>query len=367
MEMKSIALNTRSNRRNLAGSGVLAVLLVVGTMASPVSAQQGRSQTLSGESVAIWNLAGQVSVERGSGSDVVVEINRGGRDGDALVVESGRMNGDMALRIIYPDTRVIYGELNRGSRTTIMVKRDGTFGGNSAGARRVIVTGGLLGGNGLEAHADLTVKVPEGKKVAIYIGVGRIDAENINGNFRLDTHSGEVTANRVTGSLLVDTGSGRVTVGEIEGDLDIDTGSGSVRLNNVRGSDVRVDTGSGRVTGSGIETRKLEIDTGSGGIDVEDVSADDIKLDTGSGGVTLGLLSDVRNLVIDTGSGGVTVRVPRSISAEVEIDTGSGGISVDVPIEYDRNEKSYVRGTIGAGSGRIYIDTGSGSVRIHPR
>ena len=365
--MDSLAWITGTIRKNLVAFGMMAVLMAVGTMASPVSAQQDRSRSLSGESVAIWNLAGKVSVERGSGSDVVVEIERGGRDGGALVVETGRINGDMTLRIIYPDDRVIYRELGRGSRSTVNVRRDGRFGVGSAGARRVIVTGGLLGGRGLEAHADLTVKVPDGKKVNIYIGVGRIDAENINGDFRLDTHSGEVTAHRVSGSLLVDTGSGRVTVSDIDGDLDVDTGSGSVRLSNVSGNYVRVDTGSGRVTGHAIEAGRLEIDTGSGGINVEEVRAEDIKLDTGSGSVTIGLLSDVRNLVIDTGSGGVTVHVPRTLNAEVEIDTGSGGISVNVPIDYRRKERSYVRGTIGNGNGRIYIDTGSGSVRIHPR
>jgi len=346
----------------------MAVVMAVGTMASPVSAQRDRSHTLSGESVAIWNLAGQVSVERGSGSDVVVEVNRGGRDGDALTIETGQINGDMTLRIIYPDDRVVYRELNRGSRSNVTVRRDGRFGSSAAGGRRVVVTGGLLGGRGgLEAHADLTVKVPDGKKVRVYIGVGRIDAENINGEFRLDTHSGQVTAHRVEGSLVCDTGSGRVEVSDINGDLLVDTGSGGVRLSNVSGEDVRVDTGSGRVTGHAISAGRLEVDTGSGGIDVEDVRAEDIKLDTGSGGVTLGLLSDVRNLVIDTGSGGVTVRVPRDINANVEIDTGSGGINVDVPIDYQRKERSYVRGTIGRGNGRIYIDTGSGSVRIHPR
>ncbi len=355
-------------RKNLVAFGMMAVVMAVGTVATPVSAQQDRSHSLAGESVAIWNLAGQVSVERGSGSEVVVEVNRGGKDADALTIETGQINGDMTLRIIYPDDRVVYRELNRGSRSTVNVRRDGRFGGNAAGTRRVVVSGGLLGGRGgLEAHADLTIKIPDGKAVKIYIGVGRIDAENINGDFRLDTHSGQVTAHKVTGSLVVDTGSGRVEVSEIDGDLDVNTGSGGVRMSSVSGEDVRVDTGSGRVTGNAIEAVRLEIDTGSGGINVDDVRADDIKLDTGSGGVTLGLLSDVRNLVIDTGSGGVTVRVPRDINANVEIDTGSGGINIDVPIDYQRRERDYIRGTIGRGNGRIYIDTGSGSVRIHPR
>jgi len=116
-----------------------------------------------------------------------------------------------------------------------------------------------------------------------------------------------------------------------------------------------------------VQARRLVIDTGSGGINIDRMQAEDIVLDTGSGSVTVGLLADVRRMIVDTGSGGVTVQVPRTINAELEIDVGSGGINVDLPIDYHKRGRSYVLGTIGSGDGRIYIDTGSGSVRIHPR
>ncbi|MCK4771824.1 MAG: DUF4097 family beta strand repeat protein [Candidatus Latescibacteria bacterium] len=338
--------------------------LTAGVVDSTAFAQENGQYVLVGQHVAVYNLAGKMKVEGGSGSEVVVEVTLVGDDSGELEIESGMIDGRPTLRVIYPSSRIVYTEVSRFSRTTIRVRRDGTFGGSPIGSRRVTITGS---GRGLRAYADITVKVPEGKKVATYIGVGRIDAENIAGDFRLDTVSGNVKVDGVRGPLLVDTGSGRVTVNDAEGDVDIDTGSGRVDLSGITGDELRVDTGSGRVKGNRIEVRHIDIDTGSGGINIERVQGRDIRLDTGSGSVELDLMSNIRSLVIDTGSGGVTVHVPSTLGADIEIDVGSGGISVDVPIEYFKKTRTYIRGQIGDGNGRIYIDTGSGSVRIYPR
>ena len=50
-------------------------------MAAPVGAQE--VQRISGSDVAIYNLAGTVEIVPGSGADVVVRIERGGRDARA--------------------------------------------------------------------------------------------------------------------------------------------------------------------------------------------------------------------------------------------------------------------------------------------
>ncbi len=345
-------------------AALLATVALLSLLAVPAAAQRPERQILAGRDIAIYNLAGKVTVEGGSGSDVVVEIMRAGGDARALDVEVDRINGRETLRVIYPSNRIVYREGGRSFTTRVSVRRDGTFGGSSVGAERVTISGS---GSGLEAWADLRILVPQERTVAVYIGVGEINARDLAGDFRLDTHSGNVFAEQIRGKLLVDTGSGRVTCTGIDGDLDIDTGSGRVDIVAINGDFVRVDTGSGRVTGDGVRARRLEVDTGSGSIDIEGLSAQDIVLDTGSGTVSVELVESVRRMIVDTGSGGVTVRVPRNISAELEIDVGSGGISVDVPIDYRKRSRTYVLGIIGDGDGRIYIDTGSGSVRIHPR
>jgi len=338
-------------------------LLAAGIVDSSVQAQSNGQYVLEGDNVAIYNLAGTLRVEGGRGANVTVIVTLSGDDADQVQIESGSVGGRSTLRIIYPADRIVYSEAGRGSTTSLRVRRDGTWGGSSAGTRRVTIAGS---GRGLEAHADIVVTVPEGKKFSGYIGAGEIEAESISGGFVFDTGSGDVTVAGVSGSLLVDTGSGKVTVSDAQADVKIDTGSGRVNLSDVSGDEVLVDTGSGRVTGAEISADKLVIDTGSGNINISAVSGRDINLDTGSGSVEIQLLTDVDNMVIDTGSGRVTVRVPSNLSANIEIDVGSGGITIDVPIEYLKKQRRYVRGEIGNGNGRIYIDTGSGSVRIYP-
>ncbi len=338
-------------------------LIAAGIVDSSVQAQSNGQYILEGSNVAVYNLVGTLRVEGGSGANVLVEVTISGSDADEVRIESGSVRGRSTLRVVYDTNRIVYSELGRGSTSVLRVRRDGTWGGSSGGTRRVTVAGS---GRGLRAYADIVVTVPEGKKFSGYIGAGKIDAENISGDFVFDTGSGNVTVVGITGSLLVDTGSGRVTVSDAQADVKVDTGSGRVNLSGVSGNEILVDTGSGRVTGTEISADKLVIDTGSGSINFDAVSGRDINLDTGSGSVEIQLLTDIDKMVIDTGSGGVTVRVPSNLNANIEIDIGSGGITIDIPIEYIKKERTYVRGQIGDGNGHIYIDTGSGSVRIYP-
>ena len=71
-----------------------------------VATAQTTRQTLKGDSVAIYNLVGELRVEPGSGSDVAVEIARGGADASRLEVQSGPIRGRETLRIVYPDDAI---------------------------------------------------------------------------------------------------------------------------------------------------------------------------------------------------------------------------------------------------------------------
>jgi hypothetical protein len=322
---------------------------------------QEREQ-LSGNEVSIFNLAGRVEVIPGTGSDVTVEIARGGDDAQRLEVGVREVRGRQALIIRYPDEEVVYPELGRGSRTQIQVSEDGTFGNGSSGSRHEVDIRGS--GNGMEAWADLRILVPRGKDVAVYLAVGETEVGSVDGDLLIDTGSGAVRAQGGSGSLNVDTGSGAIVVRDFQGELLVDTGSGGVELSGIQGGEVNVDTGSGAVEGSGVSASYLKIDTGSGRIRLSRVSAPEIYLDTGSGSVEVELLEDVDELVVDTGSGGVTIRVPPGIGAEVEIDTGSGGIEMDIPLQVREVKRNYLKGILGDGRGRITVDTGSGGVRL---
>ena len=342
----------------LVGSALLAVGLL---LARPLVGQE--SHALSGERVAVYNLAGQVEVVPGSGSDVVVEVMRGGEDAASLDIEIGEVRGRQALRVVYPSDRVVYPEMGRGSNTTIRVRSDGTF-FSGRGGDRVRISGR---GSGLEAYADLRITVPAGSDLAVYLAAGEADARDLEGNILFDTGSGSVQVTRVVGDVDVDTGSGAVFLSDIEGDVNADTGSGSIELENIRASRVNADTGSGRVEGENVSADEVVVDTGSGSIRIDGLRASDIMCDTGSGSVTLDLLTDVDRLDVDTGSGSVRITVPEDFGAEVELDTGSGGIDVDIEARIAEAKRDYFRGSVGDGDGLVVVDTGSGGISIRVR
>jgi hypothetical protein len=338
-----------------------------------LAAQQPAAErrALAGSDVAIYNLAGVARLERGTGADVVVELTRAGRDAGKLSIATGPLRGRETLRVMYPDDEIVYGELGRGSSTTLRVRDDGTFGDRDGehrdrhwfeDGRQVRIRGS---GGGLEAHADLRVAIPAGKRVAMYLGVGQALVSNVDGDLRVDVSSANVTADHVKGSLLIDTGSGDVRVSDVTGDVSLDTGSGNVTLGGAQGSRVHLDTGSGNVTVERVTADVLSIDTGSGDVTTSVVRADDINIDTGSGNVRLDLVADLRSLYVDTGSGDVTITVPADLGAAVDIETGSGDIDLqNVTVRTTRLEKDHLTGEIGDGKGRMKIETGSGGVRL---
>ncbi len=338
------------------------IVLTLPFLAVTTAAQQPARHTLRGADVAIYNLAGRVSIVGGTGADVTVDVTTGGSDAAQLRVETGSIDGRATLRVVYPADEVRYARGSRRSSTSLRVRDDGTFGGDMRGhGRRVRIS---TSGGGVEAWADLTIAVPAGKTVAVRLAVGEASVSNVDGDLLVDVHSADITAERTRGTLRLDTGSGDITLRDAEGDISLDTGSGTVDATNVRGHRLFIDTGSGSVTVARADVADVNIDTGSGDVDAQDVRSPTILIDTGSGGVTLGLLADVESVGIDTGSGDVSLTLPEALGAELEIETSSGDIDLGFPVEVRRIERNEVYGRTGDGQGRIVVSTGSGDVRL---
>ena len=81
----------------------------------------------------------------------------------------------------------------------------------------------------------------------------------------------------------------------------------------------------------------------------------------GSGGV-VGTSVRCGRLNVDAGSG--SVRLERVASSDVNVETGSGGIRSNFAIKTTHIARNERRGTIGDGSARIRIESGSGTVRL---
>jgi lia operon protein LiaG len=282
-----------------------------------------------------------------------VLVTRGGAEAAKLKVVQDEVAGRPSLRVIYPSERIRYAVGKDDGSTQLRVREDGTFGDSqewehhhrrgrerSQEGRRV-----TIGSSGLDAHADLRVQVPAGRRVAIYLAVGKVTVSNVRGELVVDCASAPVTVTGFSGELKIDVGSGAVQATQIEGDLTVDTGSGSVEISRVKGTTLLVDTGSGDVHLTALRSPK-------------------VSLETGSGRVTVDLLEDVRELRVETGSGDIAITAPPTLGAEVEIETSSGDIETDFALQVTRHARDHLKGRIGDGNGTIAIETGSGEVKL---
>ena len=336
-------------------------------LALPLAAQESQSYSLAGDVVALYNIAGSVTVQGGGRGPVTVAGSRTGPDAARLTVETGTLRDRMTLRVLYPEDRIIYPGMGRGSNSTFSIREDGTWGDeegrrNRQGDRRRITVRG--DGDGLEAAANLRVTIPEGRRVFIYLGFGRIEASTVNGELYLDTMAGDVTARGTEGLLNIDTGSGEISVTDVAGRISLDTGSGDVTVTGLKEGELEVDTGSGSVNGSRITARRIGIDTGSGDIELRSASAPVVSLDTGSGSIRVDLTGAIDRLEAETGSGNVSVRLPESVNATVTLETGSGDIDLSVPLQLVRKSEGEIQGRLGDGRGIISLETGSGDIEL---
>jgi hypothetical protein len=357
------------------GSRLLPSLTAVALLLPSSASAQDQTLRLSGQNVAVYNLAGTVEVTAGSGSDVAVTVRRRGADAERLDVRTGRVDtrreswGEVdALRVIYPTDRVFYegpqGYGGRHGHTELRVRADGTFWGRNdrRGGRRVEIGDRV---DGLDASADLAISVPPGKRILVALAVGTIGARNVDGDLYLDTGSGSITTSGTTGRLDLDTGSGSVTVDDADGPVRIDTGSGDVEARRIRGPELSIDTGSGNVTVEGVDAPKIEVDTGSGEVSVLGARTGRIGVDTGSGDVTIETVAGSASMEVDTGSGNVTISIPADYAGSVHFDTSSGRLHTDLPITITRKDDDEIEGRIGnGGSARIEVDTGSGGISL---
>lgn len=341
-----------------------AVLLGASLIGAATADAQTDRRTLSGRDVRVSNLVGTVTVESGGAGDVTVEVTRRGSDASRLSIDVGSVGGVQTLRVVFPEDDIIYPELGRRSSSTFSVDDDGNWDGGPRfrSRRRIRVRGD---GRGTEAWADVRVIVPAGKSLALKVGVGTVRSNGMNGDLGIDVASARVMVNGHDGTLRLDTGSGGAEVRDVKGDeLSVDVGSGSVSVVGATVRRMTLESGSGGVEADQINAGELSVDVGSGGVRIDRATSDRVRLETGSGGVRLEMTNSPTSLDLESGSGTVTLVLPASLDAEVDISTGSGSIDSDFAIQMDRFERRRIRGTVGKGTGRIRVETGSGGVRL---
>ena len=379
-------------QRRPSGRPGIGALCAIAFLAVPAFGEFDESYRFDADSLSVSSLIGKVDIGPATGSQFEVEVAVRGADGtrENIRLDQSKRGSRARLAVEFPvdeERRYVYPEFSR-RRANLWSRQnsrsDSLLGEilRSMSGRRIRIE---RTGSGLEAWADVTIRVPKGRSLKVELGAGDIDvsdvaadldlniragmaeAAGLDGNVEIGVGSGGLAVQGVRGRLAMDTGSGKTRLDGFEGEaLSIDTGSGSVTVNGVSAAAIDIDTGSGGVTVDGMDAKWLSIDTGSGNVRIESAGADAAAIDTGSGSVHLALerMGDGK-FEIDTGSGGIVFLVPDDLSARFDIDIGSGGIDVDVPIAKTLHKsRGEMRFVVGDGAATVVLDTGSGSVRV---
>jgi hypothetical protein len=280
--------------------------------------------------LALGNIAGDITVTRGGGSDATIEIVKTARgrtveDAKELLalvpVDVTERNGRAEVKTRYPSGE----EQRRNNRRNINVS------------------------------VAYTVSAPAGTRVSI---------DSISGSIRVTDIKGDINANSISGDVRI-SGAGRIgTAKSISGTIEIaDTQTDGA----VAGSSVSGDVLFRRVT-----ARRMDGGSVSGNIKVDDVQCERVSAGTTSGNVTFsGTLARSGRYELKSFSGEVRLVLTGNTGFEVDANTFSGEVNASSFAITTRGNPSRNRrtlsGTYGDGAAVLDLTTFSGSIVISKR
>jgi hypothetical protein len=291
-----------------------------------------RSQTVrigSNGTLEVANIAGDIVVSRGSGTEARIDIVRTAR---------GRDDADAKEQLAL--TRV-----------------DVTEGNGRAEVRERYPERGSTDRHNWRVTSDFTISAPPGTHLILKSVSGNMKVDGITGDVAAETVSGDVevsSAGHITAAKSI---SGTVTVSDtkVDGSLDASSVSGDVKLE--------------RVT-----ARRITIGSVSGNVRLDDVQADRVDAHTTSGNTSFaGTLSRNGRYELKSFSGEVRLALSGNIGFELEASSFSGDVHSDFPIttsgssDERHGRRRSMTGTYGDGSAVLNISTFSGSVVISKR
>ncbi|HEU5160622.1 MAG TPA: DUF4097 family beta strand repeat-containing protein [Streptosporangiaceae bacterium] len=181
----------------------------------------------------------------------------------------------------------------------------------------------------MRCDADITVTVPKGCPVTLNLVTAGAVIAGLTARTSIKSGSGDITLDGVTGKIEANTVSGVVEAQGLDGTVSFNSVSGDLAL-------------------AGGSVTALNASTVSGRIAADIDLAPDSKVRVG------------------TVSGEVALRLPESTSAEVTLSAAAGRIDTSFP-ELRRQERTItqtVSGKLGAGAGRLNVNTVSGAVTL---
>lgn len=158
---------------------------------------------------------------------------------------------------------------------------------------------------------NLNVTVPNHTDAELTTHNGAVTITNITGRLDATTHNGRVTAENISGTTKLQTHNGKIICRQISGDMQLGTHNGSI--NAVCSKDA----------------------------------------------------PPVCDVSMVTHNGSVDFTPPPNLSAKVEVSTHNGSINTNLPITVmGKITRRKLTGSIGAGQGKLHLETHNGSINL---
>jgi DUF4097 and DUF4098 domain-containing protein YvlB len=182
-----------------------------------------------------------------------------------------------------------------------------------------------------------------------------------NYNLKLNTSGGNIEIENVKGKIEGETSGGNIELSELESDTKMSTSGGNVKIKNCSGS-YDIETSGGNMYADKV-VGPIKFETSGGNIDITD-SDGKIYASTSGGNVEVALL-DNKGIDLSTSGGSIRVKVPVTISAEVDAEASGGDVSCDLEFS-GKIKDGRMRAKIKGGGNPIKLETSGGDIIITP-
>ena len=301
---------------------ILAALLVPSALRAQQEERFNRTLDVGPDAaLSIGNISGDIHVEGGAGSSIVIDAVKSVEDEDDAELLSGV---DIAVSQL-------------GNRVRVSTEHTGRRG------RRHRDHDGSV-------SVSYRVKVPKGTEVEI---------QSVSGNVVLVGVEGTASAQSVSGDVRVTDVSELVQAKSVSGNVEVH------RARSGRHADV--ESVSGEVLVEGIEASELTVSSVSGDVRLRDVSSRRASLESVSGDLEYtGSIAASGRYDFQTHSGDVVLTIGDEVGFELEASTFSGEIESDFDLKTTSRAQKGKRlsAVVGDGSAVIEVSTFSGDVQL---
>ena len=177
---------------------------------------------------------------------------------------------------------------------------------------------------------------------------GKIRLEGTTGGAKLSTADDVIEVVSADGDINATNSNGGITINDCKGNMTLETSHGGIHVDNLQGSVLLAKTKKAPIT--------IKRATA---VEVVETSDDDIKVEISSVGAN--------GTEIRVNAGSIGLYLSSDINADIELRTLSGDIATHSfwgMTTSDDTTEGHLKGTIGAGGNKIYVETSKGNIDL---